>query len=145
MHPAVSLFAEKTLNNQHLLVPILFVALSTVANLYGPAQHSLLVTAASWALVCIPAVFRAGLWSSSSKNRRTTCWLAGGFLGLAAICERAANDKEGIWATRVWNYSIIYHIAIANGISQIVGIAAAAGCGPRRARRPSDAPRTAVL
>ena len=101
MHPAVSLLAENTLNNQHLLVPILFLALSTVANLYGPPQHSLLVTAASWALIWIPAVFRAGLWSGSSKNRRTTSWLAGGFLGLAAVCDRAANDKEGIWATRV--------------------------------------------
>ncbi|KAF2183223.1 glycosyltransferase family 90 protein [Zopfia rhizophila CBS 207.26] len=101
MHPAVSLIAENALQNQHLLLPVLLLVLATVATVHTPIQHSLLITAVSWALIWIPTIFRAGLWSSNGSNtRKTASWVAGGFLALAQICDRAARDKEGIWSTK---------------------------------------------
>jgi hypothetical protein len=102
MHPAASLIAENVLQHQHLFVPALLLFLATAANVHSPVQHSLLVAAVSWALIWILAIFRAGVWSSSgSRSRKTTSWLAGGFLALSQICDRAACDKEGIWSTKV--------------------------------------------
>jgi hypothetical protein len=102
MHPAITLIAENAVNHHHLVLPSLLVILGAVAAANNPPEHSLFVTAASWALIWIPAVFRAGLWgSSSSRSRKTTSWLAGGFLALAHICDRAACDLEGTLATKV--------------------------------------------
>ncbi|KAF2463283.1 uncharacterized protein BDR25DRAFT_337944 [Lindgomyces ingoldianus] len=101
MHPAVSLIAENVLKNQALVVALLFPVLATVANVDTPVQHSLLVTAVSWALIWIPAVCRAGLGASGSGgSKKATSWAAGGFLAFAQICDRAACDKEGIWSTK---------------------------------------------
>ncbi|ORY14895.1 hypothetical protein BCR34DRAFT_672326 [Clohesyomyces aquaticus] len=103
MHPAVALAAENVLTHLSVVVALLFPVLATVANVGAPVQHSLLVTAVSWALLCIPAVFRAGLWSGGSgASRRNTSWAAGAFLAFAHICDRAACDKQGIWATKAF-------------------------------------------
>jgi uncharacterized membrane protein YoaK (UPF0700 family) len=102
MHPVVSLIAENVLKYYHLFVPLLFLVLGSVANVHGPVQHSLLVTTVSWALIWIPSVFGAGIWSScSSRSRKITSWAAGGFLALSQICDRAACDKEGVGSTKV--------------------------------------------
>jgi hypothetical protein len=54
----------------------------------------------SWAAICIPSLFWTGLQSPDGAKRRTG-WLAGGFLALSLVCERAACDKEGVWSTKV--------------------------------------------
>ena len=113
MHPAISTIVEHALAQQHLFIPALFVVLGTVAQFHSPAQHSLLVAAVSWALVWILVIFRAGVWSNSgSRSRKTTSWLAGAFLALSQICDRAACDKEGIWSNKVC-------MAMANVISTV--------------------------
>jgi hypothetical protein len=96
MHPA-----EYVAKYRHLLAPLLFSILGAVANVHTPVQHSLLITAISWLVVWLPTVFWVGIYSNSSREKRRTCWLAGGLLGLAAVCDRAACDKQGIWTTKV--------------------------------------------
>ncbi|KZM24826.1 hypothetical protein ST47_g4049 [Ascochyta rabiei] len=100
MHPAVSRIAENVAKHHVLLALLLFTVLGAVASVNSPVQHSLLVTAASWALLWLPLVFRVGLYSSSGGRKKSTSWLAGAFLALAHICDRAACDKDGIRATK---------------------------------------------
>jgi hypothetical protein len=91
MHPAVSVLAENAFKHQHLFSPLLFVILGAVGAVNVPVQHSLLVTAVSWALIWIPLVFRTGIWGSAStsngKINKTSTWLAGAFLALAQVCD----------------------------------------------------------
>ncbi|KAF2738714.1 hypothetical protein EJ04DRAFT_573562 [Polyplosphaeria fusca] len=100
MHPAVSLIVENVLRNLHIVIPILFVLLSTISNAFTPIEHSLLVTTISWALIWVPALFRAGVWSGGSRSRKVASWLAGAFLALGHICDRAARDRQGIWQAK---------------------------------------------
>lgn len=101
MHPVVSLLAENVAKYHQLFAPLLFSILAAVANVQTPVQHSLLVTAVSWLLIWMLVLFRVGLFSNGGSLKRKTAWLAGAFLGLSQICDRAACDKEGIWATKV--------------------------------------------
>ena len=101
MHPAVSRIAENVAKHHLLLAPLLFTVLGAIASVNSPVQHSLLVTSASWAILWIPLVFRVGLYSNSGGTKKSTSWLAGAFLALAHICDRAACDKDGIRATKV--------------------------------------------
>ncbi|KAF3006732.1 capsule-associated protein CAP1 [Curvularia kusanoi] len=100
MHPAVSQIAGNVAKHHLLLAPLLFTVLGAVASVNSPVQHSLLVTSASWAILWIPLVFRVGLYSNSGGRKKNTSWLAGAFLALAHICDRAACDKDGIRATK---------------------------------------------
>jgi hypothetical protein len=101
MHPAASLVLENAYTYRKLLVPLLFSVFALVANVDEPVQHSLLIKAVSWAVLWVLAVTKAGIWSNTREKRRTTSWLAGSLLALAQICDRAACDKEGTWATKV--------------------------------------------
>ena len=104
MRPAVSKFADHVVKYRDalfLLAPPLYVALTAVAALYTPTHHSLLVTAVSWLIIWVPAVFWVGIYSNSSRPQRKAAWLAGALLALSAVCDRAACDKHGIWATKV--------------------------------------------
>ncbi|KAF1938575.1 hypothetical protein EJ02DRAFT_410175 [Clathrospora elynae] len=100
MHPVVSLLADHVAKHHHLFAPLLFSILAAVSNVHVPTQHSLLITAISWAIAWVPTVFLVGIYSNSSNAKRRTSWLAGALLGLSQICDRAACDKEGIWATK---------------------------------------------
>jgi hypothetical protein len=100
MHAAASSVAEHARRNHHILVPLLFVALAATAIVHAPVQHQLLIASVSWAAICIPSLFWTGLQSPDGAKRRTG-WLAGGFLALSLVCERAACDKEGVWSTKV--------------------------------------------
>lgn len=100
MHPVASLIAENVVKYRQLLAPLLFSVLATVGNVHTPVQHSLFLIAISWAVICAPAIARAGL-NSIGGNSRTPSLLAGAFLGFSQICDRAACDKQGIWATKV--------------------------------------------
>jgi hypothetical protein len=100
MHPAAALLLENARTNSHLLAPLLLVVSSAIAQVHGPVQHQLLIATVSWALVWIFAAFRVGLGAASVENKRSRGWLAGGFFALAAVCDRAACDREGIWSTR---------------------------------------------
>ncbi|KAF2125925.1 glycosyltransferase family 90 protein [Dothidotthia symphoricarpi CBS 119687] len=100
MHPAASLIVEKIVRYHQLFIPLPFSILATVANVHTPAQHSLLIATVSWALIWVPTIFLAGLWSHTGGKRRTQGWLAGVFLALSLICERATCDKQGVWATK---------------------------------------------
>jgi hypothetical protein len=101
MHPAVSRIAENAVKHHALFAPLLFSILAAVAHVHTPTQHSLLVTTLSWAAVWVPTVFWVGIYSNSSSAKRTSSWLAGALLALSQICDRAACDKQGIWATKV--------------------------------------------
>lgn len=104
MHPALSTFADHVVKYRDalfLLAPPLYVVLTAVAALYTPTHHSLLVTAISWLIVWVPTVFWVGIYSNSSRPQRKAAWLAGALLALSAVCDRAACDKHGIWATKV--------------------------------------------
>lgn len=101
MHPAVSILADNVVKYHHLLAPLLYNVLAAVANVHTPVQHSLLITTISWLIVWVPTVFWVGIYSNSDRAKRKTSWLAGALLGLSAICDRAACDKQGIWATKV--------------------------------------------
>ena len=90
MHPAVAAIADYARKKNHLTLPLLFVLLATAAQIHTPVHHSLLVAAVSWAVIWIPTAFRAGLWPTGSARSRGTSWLAGGFLALAQLCDRAA-------------------------------------------------------
>ncbi|KAF2712869.1 glycosyltransferase family 90 protein [Pleomassaria siparia CBS 279.74] len=112
MHPAV----ETALTHQHLFVPVLLLFLATAAHVHSPVQHSLLVAAVSWALIWVLVIFRAGVWSNSgSRSRKTTSWLAGGFLALSQVCDRVACDKEGVWSTK-GVLSLFVVLATENGL-----------------------------
>ncbi|KAF1925541.1 glycosyltransferase family 90 protein [Didymella exigua CBS 183.55] len=100
MHLAVSRVAENAAKHRLLLAPLLFTVLGAVGSVNSPVQHSLLVTSASWAILWIPLVFRVGLHANAGGGKRSTSWLAGAFLALAHICDRAACDKDGIRATK---------------------------------------------
>ncbi|KAJ4360964.1 uncharacterized protein N0V89_001533 [Didymosphaeria variabile] len=99
MHPTASSIADYARRNHHVVVPLLFSVLAATANVHAPVQHQLLIASVSWAAICIPTLFRAGLGSPDAAKRKTH-WLAGGFLALSHICERAACDKEGTWSTK---------------------------------------------
>jgi hypothetical protein len=101
MHPAVSRIAENAVKHHALFAPLLFAILAAVAHVHTPTQHSLLVTTLSWAIIWVPIVFCVGIYSNSSSAKRTSSWLAGALLALSHICDRAACDKQGIWATKV--------------------------------------------
>ncbi|ENI09306.1 glycosyltransferase family 90 protein [Bipolaris maydis ATCC 48331] len=103
MHPALSTFADYVVKYRDalfLLAPPLYVVLTAVAALYTPTHHSLLVTAISWLIIWVPTVFWVGIYSNSSRPQRKAAWLAGALLALSAVCDRAACDKHGIWATK---------------------------------------------
>ncbi|KAI4619285.1 uncharacterized protein J4E87_007535 [Alternaria ethzedia] len=100
MHPAVSILADNVVKYHHLLAPLLYTVLAAVANVHTPVQHSLLITTISWLIVWVPTVFWVGIYSNSDSAKRKTSWLAGALLGLSVICDRAACDKQGIWATK---------------------------------------------
>ncbi|KAI4694455.1 hypothetical protein J4E81_006673 [Alternaria sp. BMP 2799] len=100
MHPAVSILADNVVKYHHLLAPLLYTVLAAVANVHTPIQHSLLITTISWLIVWVPTVFWVGIYSNSDGVKRKTSWLAGALLGLSVICDRAACDKQGIWATK---------------------------------------------
>ena len=100
MHPAASRVLDHARRNHHLLVPLLAAVLAASANVHSPVRHQLFVAAASWATTCILTLFWAGVRFSDVK-RRKSAWLAGGFLALSQICDRAACDKEGTWSTKV--------------------------------------------
>ncbi|KAF1971988.1 hypothetical protein BU23DRAFT_590333 [Bimuria novae-zelandiae CBS 107.79] len=99
MQPAASLIADHARKHHHHFVPLLFTVLAATANVHGPVRHQLLITSVSWVAVCVFALLRAGIRTPDAVQQRTS-WLAGGFLALAQICDRAACDKEGIWATK---------------------------------------------
>ncbi|OAG06360.1 uncharacterized protein CC84DRAFT_1120220 [Paraphaeosphaeria sporulosa] len=99
MHAAVSSVADHARRNHHIVVPLLFVVLAATANVHAPVQHQLLITSVSWLAVCMATLFWAGARRTHGPKRRTS-WLAGGFLALSQICERAACDKEGMWSTK---------------------------------------------
>lgn len=101
MHPAVSRIAGNVAKHHLLLAPLLFTVLGAVGSVNSPVQHSLLVTSASWGILWMPLVLRVGLYSNSGGRKKNTSWLAGAFLALAHICDRAACDKDGIRATKV--------------------------------------------
>lgn len=120
MHPAVSRIAGNVAKHHLLLAPLLFTVLGAVASVNSPVQHSLLVTSASWAILWLPLVFRVGLYSNSGGRKKSTSWLAGAFLALAHVCDRAACDKDGIRATKV---------AISNMIrGEILSLTRHSGC-----------------
>lgn len=101
MYPAVSRIAENAAKHHLLLAPLLFTILGAVGSGFSPVQHSLLVASASWAALWIPLVLRVGLYSNSGGRKKDTGWLAGAFLALAHVCDRAACDRDGIIATKV--------------------------------------------
>jgi hypothetical protein len=105
MHPAVSLIGDNVAKHHQLFAPLLFIVLASVANVHEPVQHSLLVATAAWAAIWIPTLFKAGILANTSSKRRNTCWVAGACLALACVCDRAACDKEGTWATKVHRIS----------------------------------------
>lgn len=100
MHPAAALVVENARTNSTLLAPLLLVLFSAAANLHAPVQHQLLVDCVSWSLLWVLGAFQAGLPWHNTEKKRTPGWLTGGFLALAAVCDRAACDREGIWTTR---------------------------------------------
>ncbi|KAH9859798.1 hypothetical protein IAQ61_011580 [Plenodomus lingam] len=100
MHPVASLIADNVVKHQQLFGPLLFAVLATVGNVHTPVLHSLFVTAISWVVIWVPLIFRVGIYSNSSTERRSTSWLAGAFLALSQIFDRAACDKQGIWVTK---------------------------------------------
>jgi hypothetical protein len=105
MHPAVSLAFDHGYKHHHLAAPLLFTFCASIANVYEPVQHSLFITAISWGIIWLPAAIKTtiktGLLSHVSSKGRRTSWLAGALLALAHICDSAACDKEGTWATKV--------------------------------------------
>jgi hypothetical protein len=101
MHPAVALVAENVLRNLHIVVPALFVLLTTLSNTLTPFEHSLLITTLSWGLIWTSVLFRTGIWSGGSRSRKTTSWLAGGLLALGHMCDRATRDRIGVWQAKV--------------------------------------------
>ncbi|KAF1832202.1 hypothetical protein BDW02DRAFT_530341 [Decorospora gaudefroyi] len=100
MHPAISILADNVVKYHHLLAPLLFGILAAVGNVHTPKQHSLHVTAIAWLIVWVPTVFWVGIYSNSNSAQRKKSWLAGTLLALSLICDRAACDKQGIWATK---------------------------------------------
>lgn len=101
MHPVVSNIAEYVAKYHQLVIPLSFSTLAAIANVQSPVQHSLLVTAASCFLIWLYLLTRVGIRSSALRQNRKTSWLAGAFIALSQICDRAACDKEGIWVTKV--------------------------------------------
>jgi len=106
MHPIVSLAVDYVRRNSHLFVPVAFSVLAAISSIHRPAQHQLLINSASWALLCIASVLSAGFRPTETDGKRRA-WLAGGFLALSYICDRAACDKEGIWSTKVVFQSLL--------------------------------------
>lgn len=106
MHPVVSRIAENVAKHHLLLAPLLFTVLGAVASVNSPVQHSLLVTSASWAILWVPLVCRVGLFSNCGGRKKSTSWLAGACLALSHVCDRAACDKDGIRATKVYSPSV---------------------------------------
>lgn len=101
MRLAPSTIAPHVLEHRQLLVPLLFLASATFVYAQVPVQHSLFVTSTSWLAVCMPTIAKVGIVSNTTNSRRSLCWLAGAFLSLSCICDRAALDKQGVWATKV--------------------------------------------
>ncbi|GME53800.1 Lipopolysaccharide-modifying protein [Neofusicoccum parvum] len=78
-----------------------FVASSAVSALAASPEHSLLVAAVSWALLWTYSSARVGVWTGwDNVLRRKYSWTAGALLALAAVCEQAAHDPEGVWWTK---------------------------------------------
>ncbi|KAF1918958.1 hypothetical protein BDU57DRAFT_511748 [Ampelomyces quisqualis] len=100
MHPAVSLALDHGYTHHHLAAPLLLSVFAPIVHAYEPVQHSLLITAISWGILWLPAAIKAGVWPHTGSKRRRTSWLAGALLALAHICDGAACDKEGTWATK---------------------------------------------
>ena len=101
MHSAVSLISKYVLEHNHLTIPLLLNILAATSHVYSPIQHSLLVTGISWLLLYFLVTARTGVFSITNGRQRQTAWLAGASVALSLICERAACDKAGIWATKV--------------------------------------------
>ncbi|KAF2854042.1 glycosyltransferase family 90 protein [Plenodomus tracheiphilus IPT5] len=100
MHPVASLIADNVVKHHQLFAPLLFSVLATASNVHTPVDHSLFVTAISWIIIWVALVLRVGIYSNSSRERRNASWSAGALLALSQICDRAACDKQGIWATK---------------------------------------------
>ncbi|KAH7392038.1 hypothetical protein DE146DRAFT_757793 [Phaeosphaeria sp. MPI-PUGE-AT-0046c] len=100
MQPTVSLVVQDAYKHNNVVVPLLFVVLASTASVCEPVQHSLLVAAASWASIWAYTAFKAGIWSSTSSKTLRTSRLAGACLALSSICDGAARDKQGTWATK---------------------------------------------
>lgn len=137
MHPAASRIAENATKHRLLLVPLLFTILGAVGSVNSPVQHSLLVTSASWAILWIPLACRLGFYSNSAAERKNLSWLAGAFLALAHICDRAACDKDGIRATKVGAHT--QHDMEAHWLT---GNSGCSHCSPFSSRRTSCCPDT---
>lgn len=113
MPRVASLVLDHARRNHHILVPLLFVFLAATANVHSPVQHQLLIASASWAVVCVLALFWTGVKLQDGARRRIS-WLAGGFLALSLVCDRAACDKEGVWATKVWGVQLDRTVTVLN-------------------------------
>ncbi|KAH8707605.1 hypothetical protein GQ44DRAFT_715674 [Phaeosphaeriaceae sp. PMI808] len=100
MHPALLFALQNADKYRQFVAPLLFTVFASTANIHVPVQHSLFITAVSWAIVWLPTLFKVGLWANTGRKRRNASWLAGAFLAFALICDRAACDKEGTWATK---------------------------------------------
>ncbi len=101
MPSAVSLISRLVVDYNYFTVPLLLDIFATTSHVYSPTQHSLLVISVSWLFLYFFAVFRVGVSLGTYSQQRQTAWFAGAFLGLSHICDRAACDKVGIWATKV--------------------------------------------
>jgi hypothetical protein len=101
MPSVASLALENGYRYHTLLVPLLFTLFSTITNINQPVQHSLLIAAASWAIIWLPAAFKAGIWSSAGTKRRRFSVLAGACFAFAHICDRVAIDKTGTRVLKV--------------------------------------------
>ena len=124
MHPAVALVLQNAQNHSHLLAPLALVVSSAIAQAHGPVQHQLLVACVSWGFIWIFAVLRAGLRTGDSEQKRVKGWLAGGFLALAAICDRAACDREGIWSTKGFLPLVVVLLSENHVLSQYLSLPA---------------------
>lgn len=84
------------------LLPIAFILTSTISSYRTPSQHSLLITAISWALLWAYSCAQVGVFTGQDNSgRRRLCRYAGGLLALAILCERVASDREGTWLSKV--------------------------------------------
>jgi hypothetical protein len=129
MHPAVVRLLEHARKHAHLFAPLLLVVSSAIVHVHGPVQHQLLVACGSWTLICVYAVFRAGLRTSDAEYTRVRGWLAGGFLALAAVCDRAACDREGIWSTKGLLPLFVVLVSENDVLSRYVALPKHAGTG----------------
>lgn len=112
MHLAGSPITQNVLKHRQLLIPLLLIVSASFVYVNVPLQHSLFVTTISWLALCIPAALKAGVLGNTTNSRRSVCWLAGAFLSLSYVCDRAALDKQGIWATKVGSLPVTRFLSL---------------------------------